>query len=130
MGTTATAVSRALSAAGETRSVLTMSGMVKGYGTTSRGFRAENDYTWGSRKDYRRLHRGKGAPWGDVNVPAKEFTGAVYVEFHPGSWGNDDPAETEARLASYVAILTGGGFTAEIKTDEHNGRRRVYVTKD
>jgi hypothetical protein len=130
MATTATAVSRALTAGGETKSVFTRSGMVRGYGTSSRGFVAENDYTWGSKQDYRRLRGGKGAGWGYVTVPKKDFTGAVWVEFTPGSWGTEDAAERDARLASYVAILTAKGFTTEIKTDPTSKRVRLYVTKE
>lgn len=130
MGTTATAVSRALTAGGEARSVLTMSRMVKGYGTSSRGFRAKNVNRMESRKDYRRLHRGKDAPWGWVNVPHNVPTGEVTVEYHPGSWGEEDDAVRDEHLTRYVTILTAKGFTAEIKTGPYNGRRCVHVTKD
>lgn len=129
MATNATAVSRALSAAGEQRSVLTMSSMVKGYGTASPGFRAQNVNKLESRKDYRRLHRGKDAPWGYVNVPHNVPTGEVTVEYTSGSWGTHDEAVEREHLARYVEILTAKGFTAEIKTDPFNDRRRVHVTK-
>lgn len=132
MGTTATAVSRALSAGGETRSVFHRSGMVRGYGTSSRGFQAKNvpdrklveDWGWDSRgKDRRWVKRQR-----YVNVPSGEVT----VEWCAGSSSfGDHSADRDHRLASYVEILSAEGFKAEIKTDPLNPTRPyVHVTKD
>ena len=121
------AITRMLVKAGYRRSEFHRSGMVRGYGHSTEGFRSEQGLTYTTRRVQRGTYADRSPRY--VTERTGHPTGKVYVDYVLGSYyggkTEDSLAKQREMLDKAAALLREKGFVVD--EPEHKGTGRLVI---